>query len=87
MQHPGDGIAKLRAVNWAISLEHCGFNSVSYNTTALICKTEARQRSSRELQWKTMCQLPEFNLDKVPFSETKVWGSVGVQVPNLLTGI
>ena len=38
MQHLGDGIAKLRAVNWAISLRHCGFNSVSYKTTALICK-------------------------------------------------
>lgn len=38
MQHRGDGIAKLRAVNWAIYLGHCWLNSVSYNTTALICK-------------------------------------------------
>lgn len=31
-----DGIAKLRAVNWTISLGHRRLNSVSYNTTALI---------------------------------------------------
>lgn len=34
----GDGIAKLRGENWAIYLGHCRLNSVSYNTTALICK-------------------------------------------------
>ena len=44
MPHRGDGIAKLRAVNWAISLGHCGLNSVSYNTTALICKRLEQDR-------------------------------------------
>lgn len=41
----GDGIAKLRGENWAIYLGHCRLNSVSYNTTALICKRSKMEES------------------------------------------
>lgn len=39
-----DGIAKLRAVNWTVSLGHHRLNSVSYNTTTLICKRPQQDR-------------------------------------------
>lgn len=66
MQHRGDGIAKLRAVNWAISLGHCGLNSVSYNTTTLICKRlEQDRRVAGNCNGKQCVNVPEFNLGKV----------------------
>lgn len=79
MQHPGDGIAKLSAVNWAVSLGHCGFNSVSYNTTPLICKRlEQDGRVAGNSQWNNNC--PGLTLTGGLFSGSGVWESAGGQV-------